>query len=39
VEEYVDYDLTGEEPELKPATRYQAMAEDTAELYRGASLL
>lgn len=39
VEEYVDYDLTGEEPELKPATRYQAMAEDTAELHRGASLL
>ena len=39
VEEYVDYDLTGEEPDLKPATRYQAMAEDTAELHRGASLL
>jgi pimeloyl-ACP methyl ester carboxylesterase len=39
VEEYVDYDLTGEEPELKPATRYQAMADDTAELHRGASLL
>lgn len=39
VEAYVDYDLTGEEPELRPATRYQAMAEDTAELHRGASLL
>ncbi len=39
VEEYVDYDLTGEEPVLRPATRYQAMAEDTAELHRGASLL
>jgi pimeloyl-ACP methyl ester carboxylesterase len=39
VEDYVDYDLTGEEPELRPATRYQAMAEDTAELHRGASLL
>jgi pimeloyl-ACP methyl ester carboxylesterase len=39
VEEYVDYDLTGEEPELRPATRYQAMADDTAELHRGASLL
>ena len=36
VEAYVDYDLTGEEPELRPATRYQAMAEDTAELHRGA---
>lgn len=39
VEEYVDYDLTGEEPLLRPATRYQAMADDTAELHRGASLL
>lgn len=39
VEAYVDYDLTGEEPELRPSTRYQAMAEDTAELHRGASLL
>ena len=39
VEAYVDYDLTGEEPELRPATRYQAMADDTAELHRGASLL
>ncbi|MCB5281535.1 alpha/beta hydrolase [Arthrobacter sp. AL08] len=39
VEEYVDYDLTGEAPQLRPATRYQAMADDTAELHRGASLL
>jgi lipase len=39
VQDYVDYDLTGEEPELRPATKYQAMAEDTAELHRGASLL
>ncbi|MET3719924.1 alpha/beta fold hydrolase [Arthrobacter sp. UYEF21] len=39
VEDYVDYDLTGEEPELKPATRYEAMAEDTAELHGGASRL
>jgi len=39
VEDYVDYDLTGEAPALRPATRYQAMAEDTAELHRGASLL
>jgi lipase len=39
VEDYVNYDLTGEEPELRPATRYQAMADDTAELHRGASLL
>ena len=35
----MDYDLTGEEPVLRPATRYQAMADDTAELHRGASLL
>ncbi|WP_285248089.1 alpha/beta hydrolase [Pseudarthrobacter sp. efr-133-R2A-89] len=39
VEDYVDYDLTGEEPGLRPATRYEAMAEDTADLHRGASLL
>ena len=39
VDDYVDYDLTGEEPELRPATRYQAMADDTAELHRGASFL
>lgn len=39
VDAYVDYDLTGEEPELRPATRYEAMAEDTADLHRGASLL
>src|SRR6478735_9508474 len=39
VDDYVDYDLTGEEPELRPATRYEAMAEDTADLHRGASLL
>ncbi len=39
VQDYVDYDLTGEAPVLRPATRYQAMAEDTAELHRGASLL
>jgi lipase len=39
VEDYVDYDLTGEEPMLRPATRYQAMADDTAELHRGASLV
>ncbi|WP_082699254.1 alpha/beta hydrolase [Arthrobacter sp. EPSL27] len=39
VEEYVDYDLTGEEPVLRPATRFQAMADDTAELRRGPSLL
>lgn len=39
VDAYVDYDLTGVEPELRPATRYEAMAEDTADLHRGASLL
>ena len=39
VEDYVDYDLTGEEPLLRPATQYRAMADDTGELHRGASLL
>lgn len=39
VERYVDYDLDGEAPHLQPATTYAALAEDTAELHRGTSLL
>lgn len=39
VERYVDYDLQGRSPHLKPSTSYRALAEDTAELHRGASLL
>lgn len=39
VEAYVDYDLTGEEPFLQPSTSYSAMAEDTADLGGGDSLL
>jgi lipase len=36
---YVDYDLTGEEPEMRPSTSYQAVAEDSIELRGGASLM
>ena len=32
VADYVDYDLQGAAPELHPATAYQAVAEDSAEL-------
>lgn len=38
VDEYIKYDLDGVAPQLRPATKYQALAEDTAELHRGASL-
>lgn len=38
VEEYVDYDLAGEEPGLRPATRFEAMRQDTADLNRGPDL-
>ncbi|MGB9033232.1 MAG: alpha/beta hydrolase [Paeniglutamicibacter sp.] len=38
VERYVDYDLQGLAPHLRPSTNYRALAEDTAELHRGASL-
>jgi lipase len=37
--QYVDYDLVGEEPTLHPATAYAAVAEDTAELHAGPSLM
>ena len=39
IADYVDYDLTGTEPELHPATAYAAVAEDSAELHGGESLL
>lgn len=39
VENYVDYDLQGSPPHLKASTSYRALAEDTAELHRGSSLL
>ncbi len=38
VEDYVDYDLTGEAPGFRPATQYRAMADDTADLHRGTAL-
>lgn len=31
---YVDYDLAGEEPELRPATCYEALEQDTIDLAR-----
>lgn len=39
VQDYVDYDLDEVDGALRPATSYRALAEDTAELHRGASLL
>lgn len=39
MEEYVDYDLTGQAPELAPATCYSAMADDTTDLNRGVDLI
>ncbi|MHA7242817.1 ABC transporter substrate-binding protein [Paeniglutamicibacter antarcticus] len=39
VENYVDYDPQGTPPHLKASTSYRALAEDTAELHRGSSLL
>lgn len=39
VEDYLDYDLQGEAPHLRPSPSYAALAEDTAELHRGTSLL
>ena len=35
---YVDYDLVGEEPELRPATRPAALQEDIRELVDGAAV-
>lgn len=39
VEDYVDYDLVGEEPNLHPSSSYDAVAEDSIELRGGTSLL
>lgn len=39
VAEYVHYDLVGEPPQLRPATSYDAVAEDARELHGGSSLL
>lgn len=39
VEDYVDYDLVGWEPELHPSASYEAVAEDSRELGGGASVL
>lgn len=39
MEDYITYDLEPEGPTLRPATRYDAMAQDTAELQGGVSLL
>jgi len=39
VEDYVDYDLAGEPPLLRPSTNYAAMARDTADLNGGAALM
>jgi lipase len=39
VEDYVDYDLVGEEPDLHPSSSYDAVAADSIELRGGESLL
>lgn len=39
VENYVDYDLEGQPPTLKPSTSFEAMAEDSKEVTGGTSLL
>ncbi|GAA3747317.1 alpha/beta fold hydrolase [Leifsonia bigeumensis] len=39
VEDYVDYDLVGDEPNLHPSSSYDAVAEDSIELRGGTSLL
>lgn len=39
VEDYVNYDLVGEEPELRPSTSYDAVAADSIELRGGESLM
>lgn len=39
VENYADYDLVGEEPNLHPSSSYDAVAADSIELRGGASLL
>lgn len=39
VEDYVNYDLVGSEPELRPSSSYDAVAADSIELRGGASLM
>jgi pimeloyl-ACP methyl ester carboxylesterase len=39
MEDYITYDLEPDGAALRPATRYEAMAQDTAELQGGGSLL
>lgn len=39
IENYLDYDLVGEEPNLRPSTSYDAVAADSIELRGGDSLL
>jgi lipase len=39
VEDYLDYDLVGEEPNLHPSSSYDAVAADSIELRGGESLL
>ncbi|KQV77653.1 alpha/beta hydrolase [Nocardioides sp. Root122] len=38
LEDYLAYDLVGEEPELRPATSYDAMAADTVDMNTGTAL-
>ncbi|MGN6576763.1 MAG: alpha/beta fold hydrolase [Nocardioides sp.] len=39
VEDYLAYDLVGESPALRPATRYEVMATDTEDLNTGSALV
>lgn len=39
IEDYLDYDLVGEEPNLRPSSSYEAVAADSIELRGGESLL
>ncbi|MEO6943988.1 MAG: alpha/beta hydrolase [Lacisediminihabitans sp.] len=39
VEDYLNYDLVGSEPELRPSSSYDAVAADSIELRGGASLM
>jgi hypothetical protein len=39
VENYLAYDLVGEAPQLRPATRYEVMATDTEDLNTGSALV
>lgn len=39
MEDYITYDLDPDGPTLRPATRYEAVAQDTAELHGGGSLV